>query len=106
MQPIYEQDIIWSAQRVALRALAKYERAHPEFESLGWLELVELRNKLLRRAFEPKCGVKIVKRLMDRGNELSPGEGPERATTKRMRARFCSALHAAVAAASARLEGA
>ena len=106
MQKIYEADVLMCIQRVALHSMARYEREHhSEFESLSILDLVEVRIKLLRRAFGPKIAVKMIKRLEARGYEIIPGEGPMRLTTKRMRQRFCNAIHDAVAAASEKLEG-
>jgi hypothetical protein len=106
MQTIYEKDVMWCAQKIALRYMARYEREHPELAALSWMDLLELRRKLLRRAFEPKAGVKMVKRLLARGYDIVPGEGPERTTVQRMRARFCEALSRTVEAASARFEAA
>jgi hypothetical protein len=103
----YEDDVMASAEKVAFRSLARFEREHlKEFEDASFSELIELRNKLLRRAFMPKAVVKMIRRLNGRGVEVIPGRGPDRDTTKRLRDRFLAGLVASVERASARMEAA
>jgi hypothetical protein len=107
MMQFYEVDVMASAEKVAFRSLARFEREHiQEFESATFSELIEIRNKLLRRAFMPKAVVKMVRRLSARGIEVIPGKGPDRDTTKRLRDQFLTRLATSVERASARMEAA
>lgn len=105
MQTLYEKDVMLCVRKVAMRSLARYEREHPKlFASLRFDKLMELRRNLLVKAFQPKVGVKMLHRLIKRGYEIVPGEGPERGTTCRLKSKFLNDLERTIAAASARLE--
>lgn len=94
MAIIYENDLRFSASKLAVQDMNSWYAAHKaEIDSVPYASQVELWNSLYRRAFLPKALVGLSMRLKIRGHEIVRGDNPvERLAMRRHKERFLAGL--------------